>query len=313
MVVMTASTWLSMTPVAGYDEATAREAYQADHDAWVEQTAYWNEHKDELIAECEAEVEKANRADGGAVVLLPCDEPPEEPKEEFYLWAPPTWSGSVTQTAGEIAPFLVGLLAMLLGALLVGSEFTTGAIGTWLTFEPRRDLVYATKVGAAGLVAVPTYAVVLGYGTLMPWVLLRIHDLPAAMPAGFWTSYWELVAHGMIVVVGAAMVGAALGFLLRHPAIIFGVGLLYFIAVEQIAANMVAWVARRSVMNNVVAFVNGEATYYTSVCKTTAEEGFTCEPIAQTLDRAPASLELAIIALVCLIAGWLVFRRRDVS
>src|SRR5690625_6478951 len=45
----------------------------------------------------------------------------------------------------------------------IASEFTTGTMSTWLTFEPRRQRVYASKLGAvavaSGLLSVLTYGV----------------------------------------------------------------------------------------------------------------------------------------------------------
>ena len=41
---------------------------------------------------------------------------------------------------------LLALAALVLGAGFAASEFSTGSIGTWLTFEPRRLRVYGSKL-----------------------------------------------------------------------------------------------------------------------------------------------------------------------
>ena len=43
------------------------------------------------------------------------------------------------------------LAPLLLAGSFVSAEFSTGSIGNWLTFAPRRVRVYLSKVLAAGL------------------------------------------------------------------------------------------------------------------------------------------------------------------
>ena len=51
--------------------------------------------------------------------------------------------------------YLLAFVAFLLGPSFVGAEFSSGSIGNWLTFEPRRLRVYGSKLIAAGAGMLP--------------------------------------------------------------------------------------------------------------------------------------------------------------
>ena len=89
--------------------------------------------------------------------------------------------------AGEVPGVLTGgavllaLAALVLGAGFTASEFSTGSIGTWLTFEPRRLRVYGSKLLAAGAGVVPLAVLTLATMTAAVWVFaspLGQHDRP---------------------------------------------------------------------------------------------------------------------------------------
>src|SRR5829696_1402403 len=145
---------------------------------------------------------------------------------------------TITLTIAKVSALLLAFVGLLLGAGFVGAEFSTGSMGTWLTFVPGRGRVAASKLVAAGLGAAATAVLALvlaNLGARMIAVVNRPGDdltLPAA-PA----LDEPLAILGLRVValaVGAALVGAALGLLLRHTAAIIGVVLGYAVVIEGI-------------------------------------------------------------------------------
>lgn len=67
--------------------------------------------------------------------------------------------------------YVLAFAAFLIGASFVGAEFSSGAIGNWLTFEPRRLRVYGSKLLAAatGLLLRHTAAAI---GVVMAYLVL---------------------------------------------------------------------------------------------------------------------------------------------
>jgi ABC-2 type transport system permease protein len=110
---------------------------------------------------------------------------PKPPLKEFCP-GPPTLEqfGKPQTVFAEVMPsllqgssYLLVFIAFLIGASFVGAEFSSGSIGNWLTFEPRRLRVYGSKLAGAAIGLVPvaigitailmlgTYLIVDHYGT----------------------------------------------------------------------------------------------------------------------------------------------------
>ena len=93
--------------------------------------------------------------------------------------------------AGEVPGVLSGgavllaLAALVLGAGFTASEFSTGSIGTWLTFEPRRLRVFGSKLLAAGAGVVPLAVLTLATMTAAVWVFAHLWGSTTG-PAGTW-------------------------------------------------------------------------------------------------------------------------------
>jgi ABC-2 type transport system permease protein len=107
--------------------------------------------REQAIQQCEADQARARQ---------------DDPEADFQCNGP-TWEswGKPEPVFTEVAPdFLLaaGVLATfvsyLIGAGFLGAEFTTGSLGNWLTFEPRRLRVYLSKLLAAGAGLAPVAA-----------------------------------------------------------------------------------------------------------------------------------------------------------
>ena len=157
-----------------------------------------------------------------------------EPTLAMFLKPELRFAGAVpgVLTGGAV---LLALAALVLGAGFTASEFTTGSIGTWLTFEPRRLRVYGSKLLAAGAGLVPLAVLTFALLTAGVWVFASLWGRTAA-PAGTWSHVAAVAGRGVVLTAAVAVVGAALGFLLRHTAAVLGVALGYAIAGEGILA-----------------------------------------------------------------------------
>ena len=125
--------------------------------------------------------------------------------------------------AGEVPGVLSGgamllvLAALVLGAGFTAAEFSTGSIGTWLTFEPRRLRVYGSKLLAAGAGVVPLAVLTLATMTAAVWVFAHLWGSTTG-PAGTWGHIAAVGGRAVLLVALVAVAGAAMGILLRHTA-----------------------------------------------------------------------------------------------
>src|SRR5690606_27454964 len=100
----------------------------------------------------------------------------------------------------------------------------TGAISTWLSFEPRRVRVYTSKLLAAALGVLPVVVLAVAVFIAGSTLVARHFDLAGTMTGA---DRQDIAWMGLRVVglaAMAALVGAALGVLLRHTAAVLGLG-----------------------------------------------------------------------------------------
>ena len=128
-------------------------------------------------------------------------------------------------------------LAIVLGAIVAGSEYTWSTIKTMLTQRPGRLTVWKGRVivfwAWLGLMTVILFAIGAGYSA----VVAAVNGHAIAYPAfadvakGFGTIWLLFASYGAI--------GLALGVLIRQSAVALGVGIVYLLSVEIIAVRFI--------------------------------------------------------------------------
>ncbi len=243
-----------------------------------------------------------------------------EPTIEDFLPSRSYFDTDAFETVAGVAVPLA-LLALVMGASFVAAEFSTGAIGNWLTFAPRRGRVYASKLTAAAVGVVPAAVVALVVLLGGTWSAFAVHDARQA-PENHWDDDRRTVADvlelgGRIaaLVVGVALAGAALGFLLRHTAAVLGTIVGWAAVVEGYVGMTFDGVRPYLLSLNVQAWVNGGASYWTEKCAPDPDQGnaVVCQSVEQVVSQTHGAVVLGIVGVLCLAAAWFVFRRRDVA
>ncbi|MFM6850481.1 MAG: ABC transporter permease subunit [Terrabacter sp.] len=279
------------------------------------QQADFKEQLPQMVAQCRQDQAAERERSGDASVDFGCDSitaPPDPTLEQFGL-VPPV-ADVITAGIATSAAYLVAFLAFVLGASAIGAEFTTGSLGNWLTFQPRRTKVALTKlcaVALAGAGLAVTFAVLTNLGARMVAVVNRPgEDLVLHEPASVTDSVPQLLLRVVALGVLAAVCGAALAFVLRYTAGVVGVLLAYAVGAELIAAQ--AFLQGRlkpwTVSTNVEAFLGKGTTYFAETC-----EGSTCSLTSQPLSYTHSWVFLLVLGLVLGLVGVLTFRRRDVA
>lgn len=128
-------------------------------------------------------------------------------------------------------------LAIVLGAIVAGSEYTWGTLKTMLTQRPGRLTVWAGRVivfvAWLGLMTVVLFAVGAAYSAVIAAINNHAIAYPAAaeIAKGFGTIWLLFAAYGAI--------GLALGVLVRQSAVALGVGIVYLLSVEILAVRFI--------------------------------------------------------------------------
>ncbi len=300
VVLVVLGVYVSSRPLspAQVDEAQrAFEAAQAD----------WERNGEEMVASCE-EAEDAERAAGAADVEFGCDD--MAPREEWYLPQPTDLVDSVVPLVATTSVVLL-VLALVVGVTSTAAEISTGSLGTWLTFVPRRLRVLASKLAAAGVVPVPLVAGLLTLLLAGVWAANAVNDGPVGDPARLWPGLATLALRVLAATALAGVVGAALGMLLRHTAAALGVLVGWTLVVESLLSGLVPALQPWLLRTNVAAWVQDGTTYWTNECTVTAS-GTTCESLEHHVSLTHGGLWLAGVALVLVVLTAAVFRRRDV-
>lgn len=299
MTVLVSAT--AVQPLSESEIAVAEQYYE-------QAVADWEEHGDEQEASCR-EAEAAESEIAGEDVDFGCDQ--MAPQREWYIPQPPAFGDYLPSFLLMLSTLMV-LLPLMVGGTATAAEHSTGAIGNWLTFEPRRLRVYASKVIAPALGIVPMALLVVLVTIAGTWWIFDSRGLADDVTAQVWVDVGWSCARLVAVAVVSAAVGAALGFLLRSFAAVLGLVAGYAIAIEGILVNLVSRLQPWGVTLNLTAWVYGEASYGTSTC-TTGPEGTSCSWVEHTVTMGQGGTYLLALAAVLIAVAAVVFRRRDLA
>jgi ABC-type transport system involved in multi-copper enzyme maturation permease subunit len=198
-------------------------------------------------------------------------------------------------------------MAIVLGALVSGSEYSWGTMKTILTQRPGRLTTWSGRVAV--------FAVWMG---IMSLILFAIGAASSVVVASFeghaitWPAALDIVK-GLgaiwLVFMANGAIGLALGVLIRHSAAALGVGLIYVLAVEIIAVRFI------DSLNN--GAYNWIGNLFVGQNATALLQRFTSPAFGHTV--APSiGAEQAVLVLVAYLGGLLLvsaamLRMRDVT
>ena len=277
-------------------------------DLFEQQVADFPQH----LAECRQAQQSARDA-GETGADFGCEQMQAPTPENFGIASPLPAAvlGGLLQTNG---PFY-SLLAFLLGASFVAAEFTTGSLGTWLTFQPRRLRVGLSKLGAAVGGGVVVAATGFSLAALGSWLIGIVNRPDAQLGTALTTDLGEplapLLLRHVVVIMSAGALGAALALIARNTSAVVGLAVGYGIVVEGVLAQGVShgrltpWL----VSPNLTGFLQRGITYPVERCTGSAA----CEYVTQTLSYTHSWIYLSALVVVLTTLALVSFRRRDVS
>ncbi|MFF0268939.1 ABC transporter permease subunit [Kribbella sp. NPDC004536] len=299
-VLLLTATWFNARPQSPTEQEQARQQYELAHKDWVE-------HGDDMRKQC-AEDWKT-QPDPKPSLEDMCSYP--EPRLEDF-GKPRTVFAQIMPEHFQGTSYFLAFAAFLIGASFVGAEFSSGAIGNWLTFEPRRLRVYGSKLSAAALAFLPIAAVILAILLLGTFLIVK-HLGDASTTAKVWGHLVATGGRAAVTTALAAALGGVVGLLLRHTAAAIGVVMGYLVLVEGVFAAFLDKAQPWLVKVNFDAFVLHGTRYYVNDCKTGSDGSYTCDYVQRSLSFEHGAWYLAILTAVVVAAGGWVFYRRDIN
>ena len=295
------ATWREARPLSAAQQQQAQQQFdQAQKD--------WQLHGDEVMKECEANWKA--QPDPKPVLADFCQG--MEPKLDQF--------GKPRTVFAELMPnlllglsYLLAFAAFVIGASFVGAEFSSGAIGNWLTFEPRRLRVYGSKLVAAALGMAPLAVVVLAVLTAGTWIIIRHYGTVDSTTGKVWGDLAGTAGRSVALTAAAGALGGVVALLLRHTAAAIGVAMGYLVLIEGVFGGFLMNFQPWLVKANFDAWIAHGASYYVQECKTMPDGGYSCNQVEKMLSFEHGAWYLGILAVVLVAVGALVFNRRDVN
>jgi ABC-2 type transport system permease protein len=265
-------------------------------------------HGAEQVQQCLTEQAKAREVDPKAT--FQCDQLAPNPD---------TWGKPVAKFSAMMPPvlqagsYLAAFLAFLIGAGFVAAEFSSGSMGNWLTFEPRRMRVFSSKLAAVSLGLLPATVTLLGVLTAGVWLIVGHFGATTLTTAKVWGDLGTMAGRSVLLAFAAAMAGAAMGALLRHTAAVIGIAMGYLVIVEGVFGQALQSAQPWLLKGNFDGWLLHGTTYFTNVCTTDKQGNYSCSGVEKLLSFGHSSAYLGVLSVLLVVLAALVFRRRDVA
>jgi len=294
--------WRSSSPPSAADIATAQGYYE-------ENLAYWQDNHEKDEADCLEQLQAAKDA-GDDTTGWTCEMP--APSLQDFLGSNATFAEAGQGKLGALAiPLVLG--PSLMAVSFIAAEFATGAISNWLTFAPRRNRVYVSKILAAILGVVPVVLVSTAVAAVGIWLAYRSHGTIGDLGPDGYRPYVDTALRLVALGVGFAAGAGALAFLLRHTAAVLGAVIGWAVVWEGVVGNAVSGMQPYTLTLNILAWAQGGASYYVEECTRDAAGMVQCSGVEQVLHMTQAGWQLAGVVVALVLVAWVVFRRRDVA
>jgi ABC-2 type transport system permease protein len=213
----------------------------------------------------------------------------------------------VANTIGGFAVF-AGALALVLGALMFGGEYGWGTVKTMLTQRAGRATVLAGQFSALAAAILSGVLVLYGLGAATSVAIALAEDQPMN-----WPSVADLaqgVGYGWLILFTWAVLGGALGVMLRGIALPIGLGVVWVLGVENLVSAMADSVLDAlQPVRDVLPGVNAGSLINTVLVNRPIEPA---PGVTDAVDGSRALLTLACYLVVAAAIALWTMRRRDV-
>jgi ABC-type transport system involved in multi-copper enzyme maturation permease subunit len=198
-------------------------------------------------------------------------------------------------------------IALILGALAVGSEYGWATFKTILTQRPGRTALFLGKLLALGVILALLVALTFATAAASSLVVAALAGGTVKGPP--FGELLRALGAGFLILAVWASLGALLSTLLRSTALAIGLGLVYSLVLESVIFNLPI---------NSESFTNA-SSFFPGQNSSSLADSFSGQPPAgfapptPQIDGTQAALVLLAYTAVFIILATLLFRRRDVN
>jgi ABC-2 type transport system permease protein len=198
-------------------------------------------------------------------------------------------------------------LALILGALAMGSEYGWATFKTVLTQRPGRYAVFCGKLLALGIVLALLVVLTFAAGAASGYVITALEGGSFGLPAA--GELVRALGAGTLILATWAALGVLLATLLRSTALSIGLGLVYSLVLEAIVLNLPI---QNKAFQDVREFFPGQnSNFLANSFSGQSQGGFATSQ--QPVEAPQAALVLLAYTAVCVLLAAFVFHRRDVT
>lgn len=201
-----------------------------------------------------------------------------------------------------------GTLALILGALIVGSEYGWGTLKTVLSQRPGRLVTFFAKVLALGTTLVLFVVLAFAVGAICSLVVAGLQGATVDLPS--LAELLEGLGAGVVILAVWAALGIFLATLFRSTALPIGLGLFYALALEGLVFGLP--IPNESFQDARRFFLGQNSGFLTeSFAGSSFQQPFA--PPGPDVGAAQAALVLCIYLTIFVLVAALAFQRRDVT
>ncbi|HET9901817.1 MAG TPA: ABC transporter permease [Actinomycetes bacterium] len=204
-------------------------------------------------------------------------------------------------------PLFGGALLLVLGGLVMGSEYGWDTLRTMFTQRPRRLAIFGGKLIALGVVVTALVLATFAADAATSWGLATVESAPTN-----WPSLGDLavgIAAGLLIAGTWTAVGVVLAVLLRGTALPIGLGLVWLLALENLIRGAAALLDVFDTVQKALPGVNAGSL----VAELVSASGEGTPGVSAVVGGGQAASVLVAYTVVGLGAAAIILQRRDVT
>lgn len=217
-------------------------------------------------------------------------------------------AGVVSNLLGGF-PLFGGAIALIIGALVAGSEYGWGTLKTALTQGPRRLSVFGGKLATVGIAVLVLALATFGAGAAWSGVIASVESQPMNWPS--MADVARGVASGWLILATWSLFGVLLGILLRGTSLAIGLGLVWVLVIENLVRGVAPLLSLVESAQKWLPGVNAGSLVAALGAATVGEAGGT-PGVTAAVSGPQAVLVLIAYAVALAVAAGFVLRRQDV-